>query len=110
LSKSGDVIKRATLLLSVATVGVGTWALTRGHSEVSSCNSLAGQVRTTSAGVVCARATSSYLMGAALAMGGLVIVTLVLFAMAKHASNSAWNKRLPTIPQSRRHVVESVAE
>jgi hypothetical protein len=104
------VIKRATLFLSVATVGVGTWVFTRGHSQVSSCNSFAGQTRATSAGTICARATSSYLMGAALTMGGLVIVTLVLFAMTKHASNSAWNKRLPTIPQRRQHVVETVAQ
>jgi hypothetical protein len=103
------VMKRVTLFLSVATVGVGIWLLIQGHSQVSSCNGFAGQIRATSAGTFCARATSSYLIGAALTMGGLVIATLVLFAMAKHASDRDWNKRLPTLPQKRQHVVETVA-
>ncbi|MDE3065236.1 MAG: hypothetical protein KGJ36_06165 [Acidobacteriota bacterium] len=102
------MIKRLTVVLSVACAGVGAWVLSRGHAQVSACDSYVAHLRGTSASTLCSRAESSYLLGVTLTMGGLVITTLVLFAMYKKARAKNWGKTMPTIPQSAPHVVGSM--
>ncbi len=99
------MIRRVTVFLSVTTVLVGAWVLNQGHSKVSACNSYSSQFDGTSTHSVCARATSSYFTGVALTMGGLVVLALVLFAMAKYSRSRGWKENLPTIPKTQRHVV-----
>jgi hypothetical protein len=103
------VIKKVTLLLSLAAVAVGSWTLTRGHSQASSCNTFIGQNRGSHAGTVCAGATSSYLMGVALTMGGMFVVTMAVLAMVRHARDNEWGNQLPIIPRQYQHVVEIFA-
>jgi hypothetical protein len=103
------VIKRVTLFLSLCAAGVGAWVLSHGHAQVSACNSYIAQLQGTSASNLCSRAESNYLIGVALTMGGLVIVTLVLFAMAKRARERGWQKRMPVIPPAQSHIVGSAA-
>jgi hypothetical protein len=103
------VIRKVTVFLSLAAASVGSWVLTRGHAQVSSCNAYTSQFKGTPAGVACTKAASSYMIGVALTMGSLVILTLVLFAMAKHTRTKGWGEALPTIPVNRQHVVGSAA-
>jgi hypothetical protein len=110
LGKARHVIRRVTVFLSAATVAVGTWLLTRGHAQVTSCNVYSSQFNGTTANAACARATSSYLSGAALTIGGAVVLILVLFALAKRARRVGWDRQLPTIPQQREHAVGSTAQ
>jgi hypothetical protein len=103
------VIRKVTVFLSVTTVGVGSWLLTHGHDQVNSCNAYASQFKGTAANAMCTRATSSYFSGVALTLGGVVVLTLVLFAMARHTRSAGWKEQLPTIPQQRQHVVGTAA-
>lgn len=95
------MIKRITLALALVTTFVGVWVLTRGHVQESSCSSYNSEFGHGAVSSICARAVSSYLMGAALAMGGLVIVVLLTFSIAKQLREKNWRGRLPTL--ARRH-------
>jgi hypothetical protein len=95
------VIKRITLALGLITTVVGVWVLTRGHAQESSCTSYNREFGHGAVSSVCARAVGSYLMGAALAMSGLVIVVLLTFSVAKQMRERNWRARLPTL--ARRH-------
>ncbi|MGA7833754.1 MAG: hypothetical protein WCA31_00930 [Acidimicrobiales bacterium] len=77
------------------------WVLTRGHAEESACNSYASEFGHGAVGSVCTRAVSSYLMGVALTAGGIIIVVLMLFAIAKQLREKGWRERLPLL--ARRH-------
>jgi hypothetical protein len=85
----------------VITTFVGVWVLTRGHAEESACNSYASEFGHGAAGSVCVRAVSSYLMGVALTMGGIIVVVLLLFSIAKQTREKNWRERLPLL--ARRH-------
>ncbi len=103
------MVRRVTVFLSVATVLVGAWVLSQGHSKVSACNAYSSQFAGTSTHSACARATSSYFTGVTLTMGGVVVLALVLFAMARRSRARGWKESLPTIPKSQRHVVGTAA-
>jgi hypothetical protein len=90
-----------TLALGLLTTAVGVWVLMRGHAQESSCNSYNSEFGHGALSSVCTRAVGSYLMGAALAMGGLVIVVLLAFSIAKQMRERNWRARLPTL--ARRH-------
>ena len=103
------MIKRITLALGLITTAVGVWVLTRGHAQESACNSYNSEFGHGAVSSVCARAVGSYLMGAALAMGGLVIVVLLTFAIAKQLREKNWRSRLPTLARRHDGSVSSVA-
>jgi hypothetical protein len=103
------VIKRIALALGLISIVVGVWVLTRGHAQESSCNSYNSEFGHGAVSSVCARAVGSYLMGAALAMGGLVIVVLLTFSIAKQMRERNWRARLPTLARRRDSSVSSVA-
>lgn len=96
-------------MLCLATAAVGTWVLDHGHAQASSCNAMASEFNGSSASALCARAVSSYLMGATLTIGSLVVLMLVIFAMSKYSQKKEWNRRLPTIPRLHQHAIGSVS-
>jgi hypothetical protein len=110
VSESGHVIKKLTLLVSLAAVSVGSWTLTRGHPQASTCGTNIGQLRGASGGTVCSNATSSYLIGVALTMGGMFLVTLVVIAMVKYSRTNSWGNKLPSIPRLQQLVLETLAQ
>jgi hypothetical protein len=95
------VIKRIALALGLITTFVGVWVLTRGHAQEASCNSYNSEFGHGAVSSICARAIGSYLMGAALAMGGVVLVVLLTFSIAKQVREKNWRSRLPSL--ARRH-------
>jgi len=101
------VIRKVTVFLSILTAGVGMWTWSLGHSQVALCSSYASQVNGTVAGVECARASSSFMIGVALTAGSVVVLVLVLFAMVKQHRLKQWGDALPRIPTATRHVVGS---
>jgi hypothetical protein len=103
------VIKRITLALALVTTVVGIWVLTRGHAQESSCNSYNSEFGHGAVSSICARAVGSYLMGAALTMGGLIIVVLLAFAIAKQMREKNWRGRLPVLARRHDSSVSSVA-
>jgi hypothetical protein len=103
------VIKRITLALALITTFVGVWVLTRGHAQESSCNSYNSEFGHGAVSAVCTRAVGSYLMGAALTMGGLVIVVVLIFSIAKQMREKNWRSRLPSLARRHDSSVSSVA-
>ncbi len=95
------MIRKSVLVLGLITTFVGVWVLTRGHAEESACTSYASEFGHGAVGSVCARAVSSYLIGVALTMGGVIIVALLLFSIAKQLRERDWRERLPLL--ARRH-------
>lgn len=91
------MIRKTALALSLITTLVGVWILTRGHAQEGACNSYQSEFGHGAVSSVCARAVSSYLIGVALTVGGLVIVVLLAFAIAKHAREKSWRVRLPSL-------------
>jgi hypothetical protein len=103
------VIKRITLALALVTTVVGVWVLTRGHAQESSCNSYNSEFGHGAVSSICTRAVGSYLMGAALTMGGLIIMVLLTFAIAKQMREKNWRGRLPVLARRHDNSVSSVA-
>ncbi len=103
------MIKRITLALGLLTTFVGVWVLTRGHAQESACNSYNSEFGHGAVSSVCARAVGSYLMGAALVMGGVVVVVLLSFAIAKQMREKNWRARLPSLSRHHDSSVSSVA-
>jgi hypothetical protein len=103
------VIKRITLALALITTVVGVWVLTRGHAQESSCNSYNSEFGHGAVSSICTRAVGSYLVGAALTMGGLIIVVLLTFAVAKQMREKNWRARLPILARRHDSSVSSVA-
>lgn len=102
------MIRKSALVLGLITTFVGVWVLTRGHAEESACNSYANAVGRATIDAGCARAVSAYLMGAALTMGGLIVVVLLLFAIARQVRTRGWRERLPQIARRHERSVSSV--
>jgi hypothetical protein len=103
------VLRKIALILGLITTFVGVWVLTQGHSQEAACNSYDSEFGHGTVGATCSRAVASSLMGTALAIGGLVIVVLLLFSIAKQTREKGWRGRLPELAQHRDSSVGSVA-
>jgi hypothetical protein len=103
------VIKRIALALGLITTVVGVWVLTRGHVQEASCNSYNSEFGHGAVSSICTRAVGSYLMGAALTLGGLVVVVLLSFSIAKQMREKNWRARLPILARRHDSSVSSVA-
>jgi hypothetical protein len=77
------VIRRITVLLGLATLSVGVWLITRAHEVTTACSSNASPLTGAGLSLNCMNMVSFYFLGFALAVGGLVIMMLALFAMVK---------------------------
>jgi hypothetical protein len=72
-------MKRATIFLSLAALGVGLWVISREPSLISAC-----QVNLSSTGganAACSRMVSTTFMGVTLMVGGLMFFTVALLRM-----------------------------
>lgn len=84
-------------MLGLITTVMGVWILARGHAEEGACNSYQSEFGHGAVSSICTRAVSSYLMGVALILVGLIIVVLLAFAIAKQAREKNWRVRLPSL-------------
>lgn len=91
------MITKIAASLGLATTLVGTWVFTRGHAAQSVCNSLSSPSKGGVASTVCLKAVSTYLIGVTLTTGGLIILTLILFAMFKQSRNKEWSQMSFTV-------------
>lgn len=65
-------------------MGAGVWLLTRVHSVVAACNSLANPTSGTGIKVGCESSLTLYFLGFAFSIGGLVIFSLTMFAIRRY--------------------------
>jgi glycerol-3-phosphate acyltransferase PlsY len=78
------VIRNITVVISLAVTGAGIWLLSRVHSVVSACNSIASPTSGIGLKTGCQSSLSLYFLGFAFTVGGLVILSLAVFAIHKH--------------------------
>jgi multisubunit Na+/H+ antiporter MnhC subunit len=102
------VIKKSALALSLITLMVGVWVLTRGQAQEAACSSYNREFGHGAVATLCARAVASYLMGTALTMGGAVIAVLLVFSIAKQMREKNWRLRLPSLARRDDSSVSSV--
>ena len=95
-------MRRTFLILALATLSVGILLLVRAVPSDAACGSLASPLTGTGVSAKCAGLLSSYFMGYALIVSGLITAMLSLISMAKHKSG-AWkvgvshNRRRPIL-------------
>lgn len=77
------MIRKITVLLSLAVTGGGIWLLTRVHSVVAACSSIASPLTGTGLKPQCMNSLSLYFLGFAFTICGIVILSLATFTMAK---------------------------
>jgi hypothetical protein len=78
------VIRNITVVISLAVTGAGIWLLSRVHSVVNACNSIASPTNGIGLRSNCQNSLSFYFLGFAFTVGGLVIFSLAVFAIKKH--------------------------
>ncbi len=96
-------MRRVSVVLSVATLGVGVWLLTRIHSVASVCSGTVSL--TTGAGGVsthCMNMAAMYFLGAALVMLSLVVLALSLFSTARKQHSDRRSERRRAISRLQR--------
>jgi hypothetical protein len=77
------VIRNVTVVISVAVTVAGVWLLSRVHSVVSACNSIASPTNGIGLKTGCESSLSLYFLGFAFTVGGLVVLSLALFAIKR---------------------------
>lgn len=102
------MVRKITFALSVATLLVGVWLIASVHSLNATCKVLPPDYTGTQAAGDCARVVSSYFMGFALAVGGLIILILALFHVVRRDRNNNWAKTTPSIPRQSNHSIGSI--
>jgi hypothetical protein len=75
------VIRKITVLLSLAVTGGGIWLLTRVHSVIAACSSIGSPLTGTGLKPQCESSLSLYFLGYAFTILGLVALSLAAFAM-----------------------------
>ena len=78
------MIRNITVVISLAVTGAGIWLLSRVHSVVNACNSIASPTGGIGLKTGCQNSLSLYFLGFAFTIGGLVILSLAVFAIKKH--------------------------
>jgi hypothetical protein len=81
------VIRKITVLLSLAVTGGGIWLLTRVHSVVAACSSIASPLTGTGLKLGCENSLSLYFLGFAFTILGIVVLSLATFAMRSRSRN-----------------------
>jgi len=99
----GIVIRRIFIILSVATASVGIWLITRTHELDVVCNADSSSYTGAGVSVNCMNIVSSYFLGFALAVGGMIVFLLSVLAMAKHDSAYNWHEQQTVIPHRSHH-------
>lgn len=78
------MIRNITVVISLAVTGAGIWLLSRVHSVVSACSSIASPTDGIGIKTGCQSSLSLYFLGFAFTICGVVILSLAVFAIKKH--------------------------
>jgi hypothetical protein len=91
--------RRVTILLSLATIAVGSWLIAQEHTMSTVCSTIAASGVGLSS--QCLNAMSSYFIGFALLGGGVVVLMLAGLFMAKHEDHRRWRKERAAVIKMR---------
>lgn len=78
------MMRKSFLLLSIAAVAVGIWLIVRVHPLNGVCSSNSSPLTGAGISANCMNMVSFYFVGFALIVGGLIVMMLAMFSMAKH--------------------------
>ena len=95
--------RKVTISLSLLTIAVGAWLISKEHSVASVCSTTAATG--VGLGAQCMSAVSSYFIGFALVGGGLVIFMLAFLLMTKR-DNTTYQRQKATISELHREDAE----
>ena len=97
-------MKKSFLLLGLVTLSAGLWLLLRTAPANAACGALSSPLTGTGVSPNCQNLLSSYFMGYALMLGGLMTMLLSLLSMAKHRRRRAdYHREIPPIAHRRIH-------
>lgn len=77
-------MRKAFFFLGLATISAGLWLLLQTAPANAACGALSSPLTDTGVSPKCQNLLSSYSMGYALVIGGLMTMLLALVSMAKH--------------------------
>jgi hypothetical protein len=95
-------MRKIAVALSVATMAVGTWLITKEHSLSSVCTTKTSSTSIGGLSTGCMSAISSYFVGFALLAFGLIVLTLAIVLMTKRNRIEHWRKRNAVISTLKR--------
>ncbi|HVA53261.1 MAG TPA: hypothetical protein VNF05_07080 [Acidimicrobiales bacterium] len=97
-------MRKTFLMLALATLSVGIWTLVRSAPSNAACTTLASPVTGTGVSAQCSDLLSSYFLGYALIVGGLVTALLALVSMSKRKRRRGdYHREIQPIAQRRIH-------
>jgi hypothetical protein len=91
------VIRKITIVIALAAVAVGAVLITRAHSVTTACSSNGSPLTGAGLSSNCMNMVSFYFLGFALAIGGLVIMMLALFAMGRREHGERRSAARPAV-------------
>jgi hypothetical protein len=86
-------MKRVVQALSLTSIVVGTWLITKGHGLSSACSPKSSATSVGGMSTGCVSAVNSYFIGFALVAGGLIVLILAIVLMNKRNRMDHWRKR-----------------
>jgi hypothetical protein len=104
------LMRRVSIVMSLAALGVGVWLLTRVHEVSSVCS---GTVSLTTGGGVstnCMNQAATYFLGAALVMLSLLALAISLISMAKRERYDRRRVRRSAITSLQRREAERLRD
>ncbi|MGB7103333.1 MAG: hypothetical protein WBD82_01930 [Acidimicrobiales bacterium] len=104
-------MRRTSMILSLAVIGVGVWLLTRVHAVAAVCSGTVSLY--TGAGGVsthCMNEAATYFLGFALTIMGLVVLDIALVSMARRERYDHRRIRRRTITTLQRREAERLRD
>lgn len=95
------VVRRATIVLSLLSLGVGVWLVARVHDVDNACKSVASPLTGSGLRINCQNMISYYYVGFALTLGGLIILGLALFGLARRRRDLVARREQGAIARTR---------
>jgi hypothetical protein len=102
------VIRKATIVVGAATLCAGVWIVAGMHHLNNVCTTNAAAASGAGASVNCVKASSSYLIGLSMTIGGFLILMLTVVALARRSRRVHWQADLPEIPKRMTHQIGSL--
>jgi hypothetical protein len=86
-------MKKIAIGLSLTSMVVGTWLITKEHSLSTVCTTKTSSTTIGGLSTGCMSAITSYFIGFALVAGGLIVLILAIVLMNKRNRIDHWRKR-----------------
>jgi Co/Zn/Cd efflux system component len=97
--------KRFVAIFGLVMLLVGIWLLAHGHAQELVCNANPLTIGASASGLMCPRVVASYLIGAALASGGVILVCLSGVALVRQNLARRFYEDAPALSIQQQYVI-----